>query len=152
MHFIARLSTKNVYAKCIKQYRRQPRLSPWSYLFLLYISDLPKNILSNKYISGDTTVYGCVSKNLDEQSLKTDFFFHLSHPDQWDKNWLVILNISKTKLVTFLHHVAVAWVFFLFFLFPFMKNGCTLNESPYLECLLTCKITTELELVYTTQC
>lgn len=43
--------------------------------FLLYINELPKNILRSlvNIEADDNTVYDCTTKNLDEKSLTTDF-------------------------------------------------------------------------------
>lgn len=50
-----------------------------SILFLLYINDLAKNILSIGYIyTDDEKLYWCPSKNLNDHSLATDLFSDLA--------------------------------------------------------------------------
>ena len=67
-------------------------------LFLIYINDLPDNLLSNiKLFADDTSLYievdnhdqAAETLNLDLQSIK-----------RWADQWLVTFSAPKTKLMT----------------------------------------------------
>lgn len=66
-------------------------------LFLLYISNMPKNILTSlvNIDADDITVCGNNTKGGDDQYLATDLSSDLILAAQWRKNWLVSLNNSK---------------------------------------------------------
>lgn len=62
-----------------------------STLSVLYINDLPKSILrSFVNIYADNTIYGCTSKNLDDQRLAADLSSDLALTV--GENWLVKFN------------------------------------------------------------
>lgn len=52
----------------------------------------------------DTTVYGCPSRNLDDQNLATDLLSDQALTAQWGNNWLVAFNTLKINLVMFHSH------------------------------------------------
>lgn len=75
--------------------------------FIIICNLEEKNLRSlvNIY-ADDNTVYGSTTKNPDDQSLAADLSYDLAHTDHWGRNWLIMFNNTKTKLVTFHHHRA----------------------------------------------
>merc|ERR1712081_169357 len=73
-------------------------------LFLIFINDLPLDIVSslNMY-ADDTAVYGQTSKTCSDTVLAVNLTSDLEHVVEWGKSWLVSFNSSKTKLLSF-HH------------------------------------------------
>ena len=67
--------------------------------FLLYINDLPDNVICNIAIYGDdTTLYSTFHEASDLwQELESD----LRDTVDWSNNWLVDFNPGKTQLVSF---------------------------------------------------
>ena len=74
-------------------------------LFLIFINDLPSEIVSsvNMY-ADDTTVYEQTSKTYNDINLASDLYSDLKEVVKWGKTWLVTFNSSKTKLLSFHHH------------------------------------------------
>ena len=66
-------------------------------LFLIFINDLPLDIVSslNMY-ADDTTVYGQTSKTCSDTVLAANLTSDLEHVVKWGKSWLVSFNSSKT--------------------------------------------------------
>lgn len=99
------------------------------HLFLLYIKDLLENIfrsLVNIYIDG-TTVYGCTSKYLNDQSMPADLHLikeKMAFNFQYFQNQ--VNNVSSS-------------------LSPVMMNSCTLNEIPCFEHLPGLRFTPDLK-------
>ena len=75
-------------------------------LFLLFINDLPDNVLRSfiSIFAEDTTIYGFTSKDLNHQHLANNLSEDLSRIVQWGKRWLISFNALKTKLVSFKRH------------------------------------------------
>lgn len=53
------------------------------YINDLYIKNIIKSLVSN--YAEDTTVYGCTSRNLDEQIMEPDLSYDPDPTDQWAK-------------------------------------------------------------------
>ena len=71
-------------------------------LFLIFINDLPDNILSQLAIyADDTTIYSCLGKtndHFDKVELAADLEVDLRTFTEWVEKWLVSFNASKTKV------------------------------------------------------
>ena len=109
-------------------------------LFLIFINDLPLDIVSslNMY-ADDTTVYGQTSKTCSDTVLAANLTSDLEHVVKWGKSWLVSFNSSKTKLLSFHHHKGSPS-------FPPVQMAeTTLNEAPCLDRLLGLKFTPDLK-------
>lgn len=98
---------------------------------LIYLLYLPSNKICFVRIFGDYLLY-FIWIHFWNRSETFDLSSNLSHIAQWTRrrNWLVIFNISKTKLVMLHHHRA-----HLEFS-PIIMDGGTLNQAPCLEHLL----------------
>lgn len=67
-------------------------------LFLIFINDLPNCVSSKiRLFADDCVVYRAIKSETDHQYLQTD----LDSINTWCSSWLMILNHSKTKLVSF---------------------------------------------------
>lgn len=82
-------------------------------------------------------VYGSITTYFDDQNLVADHYCDLVRTTHWERNWLVIFNISKTEPVMSLHHTGN--------LSPITINLGNLNESPCLERLLGLKLKSGLK-------
>ena len=73
--------------------------------FLLYINDLPDNVICNIAIYGDdTTLYSTFHEASDlwqELELSCELESDLRDTVDWSNNWLVDFNPGKTQLVSF---------------------------------------------------
>ena len=73
-------------------------------LFLLYINDLPDNVICNIAIyADDTTLYRYDQASDLRQQLESasEFESYLQDTVDWDRKWLVDFNAGKTQLVSF---------------------------------------------------
>ena len=74
-------------------------------LFLLYINDLPDNVICNIAIyADDTTLYSKCDRASDlwqQLELASEFESDLRDTVDWGKKWLVDFNAGKTQLVSF---------------------------------------------------
>ena len=74
-------------------------------LFLLYINNLPDNVICNIAIYGDdTTVYSKCDQAFDlwqQPELASELKSDLKNTVDWGKKWLVDFNTGKTQLVSF---------------------------------------------------
>lgn len=67
-------------------------------LFLIYINDLPNNVSSRiRLFADDCVLYRNISSNTDRELLQSD----LDSINTWCSTWLMSLNESKTKLMSF---------------------------------------------------
>lgn len=77
-------------------------------LFLIFFNDLPDAISSQVDIyANDTTIYSCFSVSSDRFSkvnLNTALEKYLQSVVIWGRKWLVNINASKMKLLSFNHH------------------------------------------------
>ena len=110
-------------------------------LFLLFINDLPANIVRSfvNIFADDTTIYGHTSKDLSHLDLASNISIDLSLTVQWGNKWLVTFNSLKTKLVSFHHHIVTPDFP------PISMDGTDLEESPCLDKLLGLKFTPDLK-------
>ena len=73
-------------------------------MFLIFINDLPDNILSQLAIyADDTTIYSCLGKTndlFDKIESAAELEVDLRTVVEWGKEWLVTFNASKTKLLS----------------------------------------------------
>ena len=73
--------------------------------FLLYINELPENVICNIAIyADDTTLYSKwdqVSDLWQQLELASELEFDLRDTVDWGKKWLVDFNAGKTQLVSF---------------------------------------------------
>ena len=70
-------------------------------LFLVFINDLPDEVLSRIGIcADDTTLYSSLGKVESAGELE----FDLRSIVEWGDRWLVTFNATKTKLLSFIHH------------------------------------------------
>ena len=109
-------------------------------LFLIFINDLPSEIVSsvNMY-ADDTTVYEQTSKTYKDINLASDLSSDLKKVVKWGKTWLVTFNSSKTKLLSFHHHRGTPS-------FPsVIMDETTLQEAKCLERHLGLKFTPDLK-------
>ena len=74
-------------------------------LFLLYINNLPDNVICNIVIYGDdTTVYSKCDQSFDlwqQLELAYELKSDLKNTVDWGKKWLVDFNTGKNQLVSF---------------------------------------------------
>ena len=74
-------------------------------LFLLYINELPDDVICDIAIySDDTTLYSRCDQASDlwqQLELASEFKSHLRDTVDWGKKWLVDFNKGKTQLVSF---------------------------------------------------
>ena len=73
-------------------------------LFLLYINDLPDDVICDIAIYADTTVCSKCDQASDlwqQLELASELEFHLRDTVDWHKKWLVDFNAGKTQLVSF---------------------------------------------------
>ena len=74
-------------------------------LFLLYINDLPDNVICNIAIyADDSTLYSKfdqASKLWQQLELASEIESDLRDTVSWDRKWLVDFNAGKTHLVSF---------------------------------------------------
>ena len=72
-------------------------------LFLIFINDLPDEILSKLAIyADDTTVYSCLGKTndvFDKVEMAAELEVDLRTVVEWGDKWLVTFNASKTKIL-----------------------------------------------------
>ncbi len=63
-------------------------------LFVIYINDLPNNILTNIYMfADDTKLFNVITSPLDKQTLQDDLYTIMS----WSTKWLLPFNLDKCK-------------------------------------------------------
>ena len=71
-------------------------------LFLLYINDLPNNIICNIAIyATDTTLYCDQATDLGQLELAAELEPDLQDTVDWGRIWLVVFNAEKTQLALF---------------------------------------------------
>ena len=74
-------------------------------LFLLYINDLPDDVICNITIyADDTTLYSKLDQAFDlwqQLELASDLESDLRDTEDWGKRWLVDFNAGKNQLVSF---------------------------------------------------
>ena len=71
-------------------------------LFLLYINDLPNNIICNIAIyANDTTLYCDQATDLGQLELAAELEPDLQDTVDWGRIWLVVFNAEKTQLALF---------------------------------------------------
>ena len=74
-------------------------------LFLLYISDLPDDVICDIAIYGDdTTIYSKCDRASDlwqQLGLASELESDLQDTADWGKKWLVDFNVEKTQLISF---------------------------------------------------
>ena len=95
--------------KCLQEYPVNAGVSQESSigptLFLLYINDLPDDVICNIAIyADDTTLYSkCyqASELWQQLELASEFESDLRDTVDWGKKWLVDFNAGKTQLVSF---------------------------------------------------
>ena len=70
--------------------------------FLLYINDLPNNIICNIAIyANDTTLYCDQATDLGQLELAAELEPDLQDTVDWGRIWLVVFNAEKTQLALF---------------------------------------------------
>ena len=78
---------------------------PGPTLFLLYINDLPDDVICNVAIyAGDTTLYSKYDPASDlwqQLELASELEFDVRDTVDWGKKWLVDFNAGKTQLISF---------------------------------------------------
>ena len=74
-------------------------------LFLLYISDLPDDVICDITVYGDdTTIYSKCDRASDlwqQLELASELESHLRDTVDWGKKWLVDFNVGESQLVSF---------------------------------------------------
>ena len=74
-------------------------------LFLLYVNDLPDDVICNITIyADDTTLYSKLDQAFDlwqQLELASDLESDLRDTEDWGKRWLVDFNAGKNQLVSF---------------------------------------------------
>ena len=73
-------------------------------LFLLYINDLPNDVICNIAAIYDTNLYSTCDQSSDlwqQLELASELEFDLRDTVGWDRKWLVDFNAGKTQLVSF---------------------------------------------------
>ena len=73
-------------------------------LFLLYINDLPDDVISNIAIYADTTFYSECDQASDlwqELELASQLESYLRDTVNWGRKWFVDFNVGKTQLISF---------------------------------------------------
>ena len=75
-------------------------------LFLIYINDLPDNILSSfiDIFADDSTIYSSSTPTQSLDSITQNLSSDLAFVVTWGEKWLVVFNATKTKSVSFHHH------------------------------------------------
>ena len=75
-------------------------------LFLIYINDLPDNILSSfiDIFADDSTIYSSSTSTQSLDSIAQNLSSDLASVVTWGEKWLVSFNATKTKSVSFHHH------------------------------------------------
>ena len=100
-----------------------PMLGPT--LFLVFINDLPSEVLSKIGIyADDTTVHSSLVNSVffEKVELADELEVYLYSIVEWDGRWLVTFNATKTKLLFFNHHIDPLLV-------PVEMNGIELPED-----------------------
>lgn len=108
-------------------------------LFLLFINDLPDEIISKIGIyADDTTIYSCLDESCFDELSKDLAFertemagnlqYDLKTVVEWGQKWLVSFNAKKTQLVSFHRHRECS-------LLPVSMNGAELPENSDLKLL-----------------
>ena len=103
-------------------------------LFLLFINDLPDDIISRIGIyADDTTLYSCLdeptgNREFDCVEMAANLQYDLRTVVEWGEKWLVSFNSKKTQLVSFTRQRDPSWV-------PVSMNGGDLSESSDLRLL-----------------
>ena len=70
--------------------------SEWAILFVLYINDLPENIVSNVYMfADDTKVFKTITSPNDQHTLQND----LDYLTSWSSKWLLRFHPDKCNLM-----------------------------------------------------
>ena len=81
------------------------RLHSWSYTFLLYINDLPDDVICDIAIyADDSTLYSKCDQASDlwqQLELASELETDLRDTVGWGKKWLVDFNAGKTQLISF---------------------------------------------------
>ena len=81
------------------------RSHSWSYTFLLYINDLPDNVICDIAVyADDTTLYSKCDQASDlwqQLELVSELDSDLQDALDWDRKWLIDFNAGKTQLVLF---------------------------------------------------
>ena len=94
-------------------------------LFLVFINDLPDDVLSKIGIyADDTTVYSGItgSDQFEKVEMAAELEYDLRSIVEWGNRWLVTFNATKTKLLSFNHHRYPS-------LIPVKMNGVELPEN-----------------------
>ena len=94
-----------LYGKSSQEYSVNPQGSSFGpTLFLLYINDLPDNVICNITVyADDTTLYSKCNQAPDlwqQLELASELELDLQDTVDWGKKWLVDFNAGKTQLVT----------------------------------------------------
>ena len=103
-------------------------------LFLLFINDLPDDIISRIGIyADDTTLYSCLdeptdNREFDRVEMAANLQYDLRTVVEWGEKWLVSFNSKKTQLVSFTRQRDPSWV-------PVSMNGGDLSEFSDLRLL-----------------
>ena len=101
-------------------------------LFLLYINDLPDNVICDIAIyADDTTIYSKWDQASDlwqQLELATELEFDLRDTVDWGKKWLVDINARKTQLVSFDRFNNTGSIYV-------KKDGSVLEEKSYFKML-----------------
>ena len=69
-------------------------------LFLLYINDLPDDVICNIAICADDTTLYCKCDLWQQLELASEFESNLRDTVDWGRKWLVDFNAGKTQLVS----------------------------------------------------
>ena len=109
---------------------------PGPSLFLLYINDLPDNVICNIAIyANGTTLYSKsdqVSDLLQQSELVSELVFNLRVTVDWGKKWFVDFSAGKTQLVSLDHTINTGAI-------DVKMDGFVLEEKLYFNALrLTC--------------
>ena len=94
-------------------------------LFLIFINDLPDNLISKLAIyADDSTIYSCIPKSdmFSQVEMAGEIELDLKSFVEWDKKWMVTFNSTKTKLLSVNHAKNP-------FLPSISMNGTDLEES-----------------------
>ena len=101
-------------------------------LFLLYINDLPDDVISNIAIyADDTTRYYKSDQPSDlwqQLELASELESHLQDTADWGKKWLVDLNVGKSQLVSFVWSNNNSFI-------DVKMDGSVLKEKKYFKML-----------------
>lgn len=93
-------------------------------LFLIYNNDLPNSISCTRIFVDDCIVYRSIKSADDHQPLQND----LDRINNWCKTWLMTLNISKCKIISFTRKSVRS-------LFPYNINNNTLARTTWYKYL-----------------